>query len=267
MTRELLQRVLEHLYNPFEPENQSRLYRDVEAALASPEPDELVNDTRGADWLTNRAQLHPLTVNLVVRFARALAQKLAAAEKKYGYSDGWTKPDWMDECRKKLLDHVSKGDPRDVAAYCAFLWHHGESTSVASPEPEPVAWPGKMVTTCNACGEPLGNQFNMWVPEGIAYHHYCRPLPSPTSPPEPDGKGWQPIETCPKGQSVLCSDGKNVLQCSTATNYAWHLRFEPTHWLPLPPPPCVRDEVDKSQDVHLTKQEICTNGPVRDEEC
>ena len=22
-----------------------------------------------------------------------------------------------------------KGDPRDVAAYCAFLWHHGQSTA------------------------------------------------------------------------------------------------------------------------------------------
>lgn len=68
------------------------------------------------------------TVNLVVRFARALSAKLAAAEAKYGYSDGWMSPDWMDECRAKLLEHIAKGDPRDVAAYCAFLWHHGEST-------------------------------------------------------------------------------------------------------------------------------------------
>jgi hypothetical protein len=32
------------------------------------------------------------------------------------------------------LEHVAKGDPRDVAAYCAFLWHHGERTA-AQPEP------------------------------------------------------------------------------------------------------------------------------------
>jgi hypothetical protein len=89
---------------------------------------DLVNDSWANDWLTNRAELHPLTVNLVVRFARALAAKLAAAEKKYGYSDGWRSPDWMDECRQKLMEHIEKGDPRDVAAYCAFLWHHGEST-------------------------------------------------------------------------------------------------------------------------------------------
>src|SRR5690606_15339082 len=55
-----------------------------------------------------------------------------AAEKKYGYSDGWASPDWMDECRAKLIEHLGKGDPRDVAAYCAFLWHHGESTAPAA---------------------------------------------------------------------------------------------------------------------------------------
>lgn len=73
--------------------------------------------------------LHHKTSDLVARFARALAEKLAAAEVKYGYTDGWLSPDWMDECRAKLLEHVEKGDPRDVAAYCAFLWHHGASTT------------------------------------------------------------------------------------------------------------------------------------------
>lgn len=74
--------------------------------------------------------LHPDTKSLVIRFAAALAEKLHAAEKKYGYSDGWTRDDWMDECREKLINHVKKGDPRDVAAYCAFLWHHGERTGL-----------------------------------------------------------------------------------------------------------------------------------------
>lgn len=77
--------------------------------------------------------LHPATADLVRRFSQALAEKLAAAEAKYGYSDGWAFPDWMDECRAKLMEHIAKGDPRDVAAYCAFLWHHGAST--ARPEP------------------------------------------------------------------------------------------------------------------------------------
>lgn len=80
------------------------------------------------------AHLHPATRDLVGRFSRALADKLASAEKKYGYSDGWADPDWMDECRQHLLEHVAKGDPRDVAAYCAFLWHHGGSTTPATSD-------------------------------------------------------------------------------------------------------------------------------------
>ena len=76
--------------------------------------------------------LHPKTADLVQRFSAALAEKLAAAEKKYGYSDGWASPDWMDECRQHLNAHIAKGDPRDVAAYCAFLWHHGASTAPAA---------------------------------------------------------------------------------------------------------------------------------------
>lgn len=78
--------------------------------------------------------LHPATEDLIRRFSDALREKLSAAEKKYGYSDGWASPDWMDECRKHLMQHIAKGDPRDVAAYCAFLWHHGESTT-----PQPLA--------------------------------------------------------------------------------------------------------------------------------
>jgi hypothetical protein len=78
--------------------------------------------------------IHPRTRELVERFSRALLEKLAAAEKKYGYSDGWAQSDWMDECRQRLLDHLFKGDPRDVAAYCAFLWHHGEPTNSRSAE-------------------------------------------------------------------------------------------------------------------------------------
>ena len=60
-------------------------------------------------------KLHPKTAALVDRFAAALKEKLAAAEEKYGYSDGWATDDWMGECRKELRKHVAKGDPLDVA--------------------------------------------------------------------------------------------------------------------------------------------------------
>ncbi|MDN7926960.1 hypothetical protein KEH56_18670 (plasmid) [Burkholderia cenocepacia] len=76
--------------------------------------------------------LHPRTADLVRRFHIALASKLANAEHKYGYADSWAATDWMDECREQLLRHVAKGDPLDVGAYCAFLWHHGEPTVKAA---------------------------------------------------------------------------------------------------------------------------------------
>lgn len=64
---------------------------------------------------------------LVFRFANALREKMTEARAK-GRS-GWQSPDWMDECRAMLREHIEKGDPRDVAILAAFLWHHGVSTT------------------------------------------------------------------------------------------------------------------------------------------
>ena len=78
-------------------------------------------------------KLKPATAQLVLDFAKALADKLAAAEVKYGYGDSWATPDAEDwphpKCFTDLVKHLQKGDPRDVAIYCAFLWYHGLSTS------------------------------------------------------------------------------------------------------------------------------------------
>ena len=73
--------------------------------------------------------LHPATADLVLRFATALAEKLHKAEQKYGYSDNWQRNDWYDDCLQSLWEHIEKGDPRDVAAYCAFMWFHGWATT------------------------------------------------------------------------------------------------------------------------------------------
>jgi hypothetical protein len=73
--------------------------------------------------------LHPDTAKLVHEFANALADKLHAAEIKYGYTNGWLTDDWQNQCRGQLHEHISKGDPLDVAAYCAFMWQRGWSTS------------------------------------------------------------------------------------------------------------------------------------------
>lgn len=76
-------------------------------------------------------KLHPNTDQLVTRFAQALREKLAKAQEKYGYTDNWMSGDWKTDCQWNLNDHVLKGDPLDVAAYCAFCWHHGWGTSPA----------------------------------------------------------------------------------------------------------------------------------------
>ena len=72
-------------------------------------------------------ELYPETAALVCRFAAAMAEKLYVSQQKG--RTGWDSPNWMNECRAMLLDHLEKGDPRDVANFCAFLWHHGESTA------------------------------------------------------------------------------------------------------------------------------------------
>ena len=61
--------------------------------------------------------------DLVQRFSAALLAKLKLARE--NRRNGWEQPDWEDACQRGLLRHIEKGDPRDVAAYCAFMWHHG----------------------------------------------------------------------------------------------------------------------------------------------
>jgi hypothetical protein len=70
--------------------------------------------------------------NLVDRFSKALLAKLRLAQAN-GRS-GWELDDWEKQCQEGLLHHVEKGDPRDVAAYCAFMWHHGWVTKSAQPQ-------------------------------------------------------------------------------------------------------------------------------------
>lgn len=107
--------------------------------------------------------LHPDTKDLVIRFSIALAEKLRMAEIKYGYSNAWLSSDWMDECRDKLYNHLQKGDPRDVAAYCAFLWHHNESTTTT---PQPSTDVSELVKALNA----LANDIAANDDEGLCEH-------------------------------------------------------------------------------------------------
>lgn len=79
--------------------------------------------------------LHPATQALVAAFAEALAAKLRRAEEKYGYSDEWLKDDWQADCVHAFHQHVAKGDPLDVAIYCAFMWHRDWTLNALPPTP------------------------------------------------------------------------------------------------------------------------------------
>ena len=70
------------------------------------------------------SELHPRSVELLKNFMDALADKMIKSQIKYGYQDGWADDDWEEECREGLLKHMEKGDPKDVAIYAAFMWHH-----------------------------------------------------------------------------------------------------------------------------------------------
>ena len=62
--------------------------------------------------------------NLIDGFSKALYEKLLKAEQKYHHGHAWKKDDWRDDLIDNLNTHIEKGDPLDVAAYCAFAWHH-----------------------------------------------------------------------------------------------------------------------------------------------
>lgn len=70
------------------------------------------------------AELHPKTSKLVDDFAVALKDKLLRAQEKYGWQDEWSRHGNITDMAMDLEDHFYKGDPRDVAAYCAFMWYH-----------------------------------------------------------------------------------------------------------------------------------------------
>lgn len=78
-----------------------------------------------------KERLDPHTERLVDDFALALKKKLLRSQVKYSRYDGWRMDDWKEKCLSSLISHLRKGDPLDVAAYCAFMWHHGWSTSGA----------------------------------------------------------------------------------------------------------------------------------------
>lgn len=87
--------------------------------------------------------LHPDTRELVLDFAGKMAKKLHKAQIKYGFTNGWRHPNWdtakgndqfedPTQCIIAFSRHIDKGDPVDVANYCAFMDWHGWSTEYHS---------------------------------------------------------------------------------------------------------------------------------------
>lgn len=127
----------------FNPENAKALIAALEQAqaLATQQGniacalfDEVTSLRRNANTnpLAMPEGIHPDTANLVTTFAEVLAAKLRKSEIKYGYDSDWKKDGWQGQCLAHFHQHIGKGDPLDVAAYCAFMWHHKWPTA-ASP--------------------------------------------------------------------------------------------------------------------------------------
>jgi len=114
-------------------------------------PDQPVCKTcvAGSAWVplnqdsVNPNKPHPDNV-AVDRFAQAMKAKLAEAREK-GRSGWETCP--PEELSRMLREHVEKGDTRDVANFCAFLWSR---RFTITPGPAPQAPNPELVDLCHA---------------------------------------------------------------------------------------------------------------------
>lgn len=189
--------------------------------------------------------LNPETTDLVLRFASALADKLYKAEQKYGRSTDWMKDDWYDDCLQSLWEHIEKGDPRDVAAYCAFMWYHGWVTTDYDRNVQ------------NACRAAMLQAGNSPVHSGLRpEQNIGSPAQSPidhgNSPVIPDC--WIPVsERMPDvGVKVLCFPVKDEPIHAIFNGQLWLqdvswsgsddpidnvIPVSVTHWMPLPADP------------------------------
>ncbi|MGR0185487.1 hypothetical protein [Azospirillum aestuarii] len=126
----------DELWTAIGPKNQSAYLnaaRSVTSAPTQPAP-------LPVGYIPLPNGLHPDTADLVCDFAVAMAEKLRASEVKYGWDTNWKRLNWRDELTAELLRHVHKGDPRDVAAYCAFAWHHGWNVAPAAAKAQGMGW-------------------------------------------------------------------------------------------------------------------------------
>lgn len=101
--------------------------------------------------------LHPDTQKLVADFSTDLAEKLYKAQLKYGYDADWKQDNWSTQCLAHFHQHIAKGDPRDVAAYCAFMWYHDWKTEPATAPLMPEECPADISVLMASHSDALFN--------------------------------------------------------------------------------------------------------------
>ncbi|WP_454018459.1 hypothetical protein [Azospirillum sp. Marseille-Q6669] len=217
--------------------------------------------------------LHPDTADLVTDFAAALAEKLLLAEAKYRLRDEWKRDDWREKLISDVVEHVHKGDPLDVAAYCAFAWFHGWSIAPAAAPGGVEGWrpPSEAPTEK---GAPILLKFrisggdthigeghvtetgHLWVPY-VSFHRddpnvlgVIALSASPAAPAEQSGEGWRPITEkhmtgdewllwCPADDPEICigryesGDEEDGVPAIGWVESASGADIDPSHALPL----------------------------------
>lgn len=120
----------------------------------------------------------------VDKFAAAMKQKLAQAREK-GRS-GWEQMNPAD-LSSMLREHVEKGDPRDVANFCMFLWSLGYAIEAVKPaDADESMWCRYIASMIGQyLGEPLGSEKEKAIAGIIERRLWNLPKPAPAVAHEP----------------------------------------------------------------------------------
>lgn len=73
------------------------------------------------------AEMSAESAKMLDAFFEATLEKFVAAQRKHNWEDDWKDAE-MRILQNEALHHLVKGDPRDVAIYCAICHHHNWPT-------------------------------------------------------------------------------------------------------------------------------------------
>ena len=117
-----------------------------------------IKEIKGAEEI-----LHPDSEQLLKVCFEELRLKLIKNQKKYGWSNEWLIQNWEEECCEQLVEHLKKGDPKDVAIYAMFMIYRGWSTKFKQLEKEVqsnvwVRASDELIEFINSLSENCGNK-------------------------------------------------------------------------------------------------------------